>query len=231
MLVSSFRGPFSGMVFRYPKIYPILDASILPLTGRPHFLSKLGDSLTKSGVRLLEFRNKISSTADLIKESKTLREAMPPDKVKLILDDREDLVLEVGFDGVHLDSGDVTAGEARWLLGPERIIGTYGGSESLLPEVFTEPANYFAIGPVFETRTKQTNKKPIGVEGVRKLRSEAGRGVVLSAAGGITFETAQAVLNAGVNMVAVSEAIFHTSDPAAEFRRWKDQLGKPTEFN
>ena len=150
---------------------------------------------------------------------------MPPDKVKLILDDREDLVLEVGFDGVHLDEGDVTPGEARWLLGPEKIIGTFGGSESLLPGVFTEPANYFAIGPVFETRTKQTTKKPIGVEGVRKLRMQAGYGLVLSAAGGITFETAQAVLDAGVNMVAVSEAIFHTSDPAAEFRRWKDQFG------
>ncbi|MGA8740456.1 MAG: thiamine phosphate synthase [Terracidiphilus sp.] len=213
------------MVFRYPRVYPILDASILPLTGRPQFLGKLGNALTKAGVRLLEFRNKISSTADLMKEAAALREAMPRDKVKLILDDREDLVLDVGFDGVHLDSGDVAASEARWLLGPERIIGAFGGSEAILPEVFTEPANYFAIGPVFETRTKQTTKKPIGVEGVRKLREEAGFGVVLSAAGGITFETAQAVLDAGVNMVAVSEAIFHTSDPAAEFRRWKDQFG------
>lgn len=226
MLVCSFlESEARAMVFRYPRIYPILDASILPLTGRPQFLRKLGNALTKSGVRLLEFRNKISSTADLLKESVALREAMPPEQVKLILDDREDLVLEAGFDGVHLDSGDVPPSEARWLLGPEKIIGTFGGSGSLLPGVFTEPANYFAIGPVFETRTKQTTKKPIGVEGVRKLRTEAGHGVVLSAAGGITFETAQAVLDAGVNMVAVSEAIFHTSDPAAEFRRWKDQFG------
>jgi len=213
------------MVFRYPKVYPILDASILPLTGRVQFLAKLGGALTKAGVRLLEFRNKVSSTADLLKEAAALREAMPREKVKLILDDREDLVLEVGFDGVHLDEADVTPSEARWLLGPEKIIGTFGGSESLLPEVFSEPANYFAIGPVFETRTKQTTKKPIGVEGVRELRKQAGRGVVLSAAGGITFETAQAVLDAGVNMVAVSEAIFHASDPAKEFERWKDKFG------
>ena len=213
------------MVFRYPKVYPILDSSILPLTGRPQFLRKLGDSLTKAGVRLLEFRNKTGSTPDLLKEAAALRDAMPPDKVKLILDDREDLVIELGFDGVHLDAGDLAPSEARWLLGPDKIIGTFGGGDSLLPGILSEPIDYFAIGPVFETRTKQTSNRPIGVEGVRKLRGEAGRGVVLSAAGGITFETAQAILDAGANMVAVCEAIFRTADPAAEFRRWKDQFG------
>ena len=213
------------MVFRYPKIYPILDASILPLVGRVHFLRRLGNALTNAGVRLLEFRNKTGSTSDILKEAAALRDAMPADKVKLILDDREDLILEADFDGVHLDDGDTAPSKARWRLGPEKIIGAFGGSDSLLPEVLTEPANYFAIGPVFTTRTKQTEKKPIGVDGVRKLRKQAGPGVVLSAAGGITFETAQAVLKAGVNMVAVSEAIFRTADPAAEFRRWKDKFG------
>ena len=55
---------------------------------------------------------------------------------------------------------DVTPAKATAPVGPDRIIGTFGGSESLLPGILEAPVNYFAIGPVFETRTKQTAKKP-----------------------------------------------------------------------
>jgi thiamine-phosphate pyrophosphorylase len=78
---------------------------------------------------------------------------------------------------------------------------------------------------VFETRTKHTDKKPIGIDGVRRMREQAGPDVVLSAAAGITLETAQSVLDAGATMVAVAEAIFRTRDPAAEFARWIRALG------
>ena len=113
----------------------------------------------------------------------------------------------------------------RRLLGRDRIIGTFAGSDALLPGILKEPADYFAVGPVFATRTKQTEKAPIGVEGVRRLREQAGPDVVLSAAAGITLETAKAVLDAGASMVAVSEAIFRAQEPAAEFRRWIELLG------
>jgi thiamine-phosphate pyrophosphorylase len=149
---------------------------------------------------------------------------MSMDKVKLILDDRADLVDAAGFDGVHVDTGDLTPAQARRLVGPDRILGTFGGSDALLTGILDSPADYLAIGPVFETRTKQTDKIPIGVDGVRRLREEAGPNVILSAAAGITLESAQQVLNAGATMVAVSEAIFRTADPAAEVRRWLKEL-------
>jgi thiamine-phosphate pyrophosphorylase len=109
-------------------------------------------------------------------------------------------------------------------VGPERIVGTFGGSEALLPGILQEPADYLSIGPVFATTTKQTTKTPIGVEGVRKLRTEAGPSAVLVAVGGVTFESAPAVLAAGASVIAVAAAIFRSSDPAAEFRRWKAEL-------
>ena len=84
--------------------------------------------------------------------------------------------------------------------------------------------DYLAIGPVFETRTKQTEKRTIGIDGVRRLREQAGSGKVLSAAAGITLDTAKAILDAGASMVAVSEAIFCTPDPAFTFSRWVRQL-------
>jgi thiamine-phosphate pyrophosphorylase len=150
---------------------------------------------------------------------------LPSEKVRLILDDKVDLVDAAAFDGVHLDAGDMEPAAARRLLGPDRIIGTFGGSDALLTGILKEPTDYFAIGPVFPTRTKQTEKAPIGVEGVRRLRKQAGPDVVLSAAAGITLATAMAVLDAGASMVAVSEAIFRAQEPAAEFRRWIQLLG------
>jgi thiamine-phosphate pyrophosphorylase len=150
---------------------------------------------------------------------------MRGENIKLILDDRADLVDQTGFDGVHVDAGDVTPAEARRLLGPERIVGTFGGSDKLLPGILEEPVNYFAIGPVYPTTTKQTRTTPIGLEGVSRLRREAGPDRVLTAAAGITLDTAPLVLAAGATTVAVSAAIFRADDPAAEFRRWMVVLG------
>jgi len=144
------------MRYSFPKVYPILDASIIPADGRSEFLHRLGAGLAFAGVTLL---------------------------------------------------------------------GTFGGSEAILPGVLAEPADYFSVGPVFSTRTKQTSKAPIGVEGVRRLRAQAGVGPILVGVGGITLATAAAVLAAGADVVAVSEALFGRADPAEEFRKWVDELG------
>jgi thiamine-phosphate pyrophosphorylase len=212
------------MKFVFPKVYPILDSSVIPSGRRSEFLHELGSSLTAAGVTLLEYRNKKGTDDEILADAKILRQAMPSENVKLILDDRVDLVDVAKFDGVHVDAGDLAPATARQLLGPDRIIGTFGGGDALLPGILKEPAAYFAIGPVFTTRTKQTDKRPIGIEGVRRLREQAGPEIILSAAAGITLETAQDVLDAGASMVAVSEAIFKAKQPAAEFTRWIDRL-------
>ena len=213
------------MSFLFPKIYPILDASTIPAEGRAVYLQRLGASLADAGVTLLEYRNKTGSDAELLEDAEALRSAMRGENIKLILDDRADLVDQTGFDGVHVDAGDVTPAEARRLLGPERIVGTFGGSDKLLPGILEEPVNYFAIGPGYPTTTKQTRTTPIGLEGVSRLRREAGPDRVLTAAAGITLDTAPLVLAAGATTVAVSAAIFRADDPAAEFRRWMVVLG------
>jgi len=212
------------MRFSFPKVYPILDAAEIPQTGRERFLHRLGRELAAAGATLLEYRNKKGSEAELLADAGILRAAMPPEKVKLILDDRADLVGRAEFDGAHVDAGDVTPGEARRLLGPGKIVGTYGGTETLLPGILNEPADYFSIGPVFATTTKETTKAPIGVEGVRRVRAQAGPDAVLVAVGGITLVSAPDVLAAGATVVAVSAAIFRTADPPAEFRRWMETL-------
>jgi thiamine-phosphate pyrophosphorylase len=213
------------MTFSFPTIYPILDSSFIPAGGRAVFLSRLGAELAQAGVVLLEYRNKNGSVAEILADGAALREAMPAGQVKLILDDRVDLVEKIGFDGVHVDGGDVSPAEARQALGPKRIVGTFGGSEALVFGVLDLPADYFSIGPVGTTRTKQTTKAPIGAEGVRRLRAEAGNGPVLVAAGGVTLANAAAVLEAGASVLAVAGALFRNENPAKEFGRWVKELG------
>lgn len=212
------------MPFSFPRIYPILDSSFIPSEGRAVFLKTLGNSLADAGVTLLEYRNKNAPDAEILSDAAILREALPAGRVKLILDDRADLVIVAQFDGVHVDAGDRSPVDARALLGPERIVGTFGGSEALVPGILAAPADYFSIGPIAHTTTKQTTKPPIGVEGVRRLRAEAGPAPVLVAAGGVTLALAPHLLEAGASVLTVSAAIFKASDPAGEFRRWSAAL-------
>jgi thiamine-phosphate pyrophosphorylase len=213
------------MSFSFPKVYPILDAGTIPQAGRAEFLRRLGAEMAEAGVTLLEYRNKSGSDEELLVDAAILRAALPGPTTKLILDDRVDLVDRAGFDGVHVDAGDATPAAARRLLGPERIVGIFGGSEALVPGILNAPVDYLSIGPIFSTTTKQTTKAPIGVTGVRRLREQAGPNAVLVAVGGVTLETAPKILAAGANVIGVSAAIFRAKDPAGEFRRWLQALG------
>ena len=213
------------MIDSFPKVYPILDAGTIPQAKRAEFLQRLGAELAEAGVTLLEYRNKPGSEEELLADAAILRAALPGPNIKLILDDRVDLVERAGFDGVHVDAGDAAPAEARRLLGPDRIVGTFGGSETLVHGILNEPADYLSIGPTFPTATKQTTKAPIGVAGVRKLCELAGPNVVLVAVGGVTLATAPDILAAGANVIGVSAAIFRAKDPAGEFRRWLAALG------
>lgn len=215
------------MSFRFPKIYPILDVSFLPAAAeRAAYLERLGSALAEAGVTLLEYRNKNAADAEIAADAAVLRRVFPVGRVRLILDDRVDLVEQIGFDGVHVDSGDLAPAEARRLLGPSKIIGTFGGGEALLPNILEQPVDYFAVGPVFATVTKQVSLPLIGIDGVRELRRQAGPGPVLSAVGGLNLERAAQALEAGATMVAVAGGLFRQSDPAAEFRRWMERLEK-----
>jgi thiamine-phosphate pyrophosphorylase len=211
------------MGFVFPKVYPILDVSVFPAIGRAAFLDQLGRSLADAGVRLMEYRNKTGTDAEVLRDARILRATMP--LAKLVMDDRVDVAMAAGFDGVHVDAGDLPPAEARKLLGAAALIGTSASDEAQLTEALVSGADYIAFGPIFPTTTKQTSVPPIGVEGVARFRAMAGSKPVLVAAAGITLDTAPAILNAGADVIAMSAAIFRMQDPAAEFSRWMETLG------
>src|SRR4051794_32683856 len=112
------------MPWQFPLIYPILDSSFIPANRRAAFLRDLASALADAGVTLLEYRNKDGSNDEICADAEILRTAMPEEQVKLILDDRADLVCAIAFDGVHVDAGDISPREARSFVGPARIVGT-----------------------------------------------------------------------------------------------------------
>ena len=122
------------MPFLFPKIYPILDASFLPARGRAGVPAQAWRVAGRGRCDVAQYRNKTGKTLNCGPTTAFLRAVMPAGEVKLILDDRADLVEQFGFDGVHVDAGDVSPAQARSLLGPDRIVGTFGGSEALLQE-------------------------------------------------------------------------------------------------
>ncbi len=208
--------------YSIPNLYPILDAGILPAQAeaRVEFLTQLGRELAATDLMLLEYRNKRDTDAQVFADAQILRALLPADHVRLVLDDRVDVALAAGFDGVHVDEGDLPLLAARALLGKERIVGTSASSETALTAALAQPVDYIAFGPIFPTTTKQTDATPIGIDGVRRFRALAGNAPVLVAAAGITLDTAPAILAAGASAVAVSAAIFRAENPAAEICKW-----------
>jgi len=217
------------MGFVLPRVYPILDSSRIPQQDRSAFLKRLGRELGEAGVSLLEYRNKSGTDAEVLSDALILRAELPA--ATLILDDRVDVAMAAGLDGVHVDQGDLPPAHARLLMSQDAIIGTSASSEEELAQALgcLDPSrgrvDYIAFGPILPTTTKQTLAEPIGIEGVRRFRAAAGDGVKLVAAAGITLHSAIAVLEAGADSVAVAAAIFRASDPAAEFRLWAETLG------
>ena len=140
------------------------------------------------------------------------------DSVKLIMNDRADLCLAAGFDGVHLGQDDLSPEGARKVIGKNLWLGVSTHNPDSLSEADHSTADYLAIGPVFSTRSKANPDPVIGLEGVRQARALTRKPLV--AIGGITRENCRSVIEAGADAVAViSDLIREPRKSAEEFFR------------
>lgn len=138
----------------------------------------------------------------------------------VIVNDRADIALAVGADGVHLGQEDLSAEAARRLLGEEAIIGFSTHSIAQAIEAARMPVDYIAIGPVFATASKERPDAVVGLEGVRRVREVVGD-KPLVAIGGINMENARSVLNAGADSVAVISALLEAGDASEITQRMR----------
>jgi thiamine-phosphate pyrophosphorylase len=144
----------------------------------------------------------------------------------LIVNDRADVALAAGADGVHLGQDDMPPDAARSLLGEGRVIGYSTHSVEQAIDAARLPVDYIAIGPVFDTSSKENPDPSVGLEGVRRVRGAVGNAVRLVAIGGVTAESAPSVLEAGADSIAVIGALVNTRDPAEITRRTRAFLAR-----
>ena len=210
----------SRMSFELPRLYPVTDRR---LSGLSH--AEQVARLCEGGARLVQLREKHLPAREFYREAEEALGVARSFGAKLIVNDRADVALAVGADGVHLGQDDMPPEAARALLGGEAIIGfsTHGVEQAIIAARL--PVSYIAVGPVFATSSKERPDPVVGLEGVRRVR-EAIRSVPLVAIGGITVQTAPEVVGAGADSVAVIAALVAASDPAEITRRTRDFLAR-----
>jgi thiamine-phosphate pyrophosphorylase len=197
-----------------PRFYPILDAGLLLRAGLS--IESFARQLREAGIRFLQYRDKEASDALLLQRAAILRRIFPSSDSCLILNDRVPLVLSAGYDGVHVGQDDLSPAQARALLGPEMMVGISTHGEGQLLNAADSPVDYVAIGPVFATSSKQVPDPVVGLEGVRAARAITDKPLV--AIGGITRANCAAVMEAGVDSVAViSDLIQRPGTSVEEF--------------
>jgi thiamine-phosphate pyrophosphorylase len=204
------------MPFSLPPLYPILDASFLPGENRAEFLRQIVSELGDAGVTLLQYRNKLGSDAEILADAAVIKEAAAS-RLMLIMNDRADLAMRSGFNGVHVGQEDVSAEIARRLVGADGVVGISTHNHRQLHAAEQMPVDYIAIGPVFATASKLNPDPVVGLAGVREARAFTTKPLV--AIGGITLENAASVRDAGADSVAVISALFEAGRNSAKIAK------------
>ena len=184
-----------------PQLYPILDADTLSTSVT---LYSHAVALAEAGCTVLQYRAKHLDVRRLLAHARELRRLLP--NVTLVMNDRADLCLAAGFDGVHIGQDDLTPQSARLVVGAQRIVGLSTHNAQQFARALEEPVDYLAIGPIFNTSSKQNPDPVVGLSGIteaRRLLDTSGKTLPLVAIGGITRANAQAVIKAGASAVAV----------------------------
>jgi thiamine-phosphate diphosphorylase len=196
-----------------PTLYVILDRS----AARDRDLGALLESIIAGGVRMVQLREKAWPSGRLLPLAERLRARCRAAGVTFIVNDRVDLALAVGADGVHLGQDDLPSRAARPLLRPGMILGRSTHSVEQARAAMAEGADYIAVGSMFPTATKP-DFELVGPDLIRKLRPEIP--VPLIGIGGITPANVGEVVGAGADGVAVISAVCGADDPTEATRRF-----------
>lgn len=198
-----------------PALYAILD----PERTRGRDLATLADQAATGGATLLQLRDKHAGTRQFVARARAVKAALAG-RIPLLINDRVDVALAVGADGVHFGRDDMLPADARALLGPRAIIGITLKNSADIASADPSLIDYGCIGGVFATSSKNNVDPPVGIEGLTRLRVEARRlGVPVGAIAGIDAGNTPAVIAAGADGVAIISALFMAEDVVAETRR------------
>lgn len=198
-----------------------LNAIVDPERAGGHDLAGLARRVAEGGATLIQLRDKKSDTRDMIERARAIKAALAPFGVPLVINDRVDVALVAGADGVHVGQTDMAVEDARRLLGPDAIIGLSIKSVAQAEAAPIRLLNYVGVGGVYATTSKDNPDPPIGVVGLARIAHVFHRrapGFPLCAIAGIDAGNAAPAIRAGAGGVAVISALSLASDPAAAAR-------------
>lgn len=173
------------------------------------------DAAVRGGVSCVQLREKSLDTRAFVERARALKAWLGPLGVPLLINDRVDVALACGADGVHVGQNDMAPEDVRRLM-PGGLIGLSVESLAQLAAAERAPVDYYGISPVFATRSKHDAAPALGLEGLRAIRAGTRRPLV--AIGGIDAGNAAQVMAAGADGLAVVSALCSSADPEAAAR-------------
>lgn len=191
------------------SLYLVLDPAVCGARA----VAEVVEAAASGGVTIVQLRDKTAGTRTFVERAREVRARLVPRRVPFLINDRVDVALAAGAEGVHLGQSDMDSADARRLLGPGAIIGLTVRSLAEAAAVPRGVIDYVSIGGVFPTASKNNPKPPIGLDGLARIAREIETPLV--AISGIEVSNAAAVVAAGVEGVAVASAICRAPDPAA----------------
>lgn len=187
-------------------LYAIIDSTYL----KPEEMAGAAVAAIEGGASVLQLRAKGLGGGELLEVARALKKVAANKGVPFIVNDRADIALLSGADGVHIGQDDIPLKEARKLLGGDMIIGvsTHNLKEALEAEAVG--ADYISFGPIFPTSTKKDADVPKGAEHLKELKNKTKLPVV--AIGGITGENLAKIVCSGADAAAVISCLLTAPD-------------------
>lgn len=170
----------------------------------------------KGGVSVVQLREKDCTSREFYQLAKTVKTITDAYEVPLLINDRVDIALAVGADGVHLGQKDIPVRAARNLLGADKIVGATANTIELAEEAWQSGADYLGVGDIFGTTTK-SDTKHITLEELKAIRAAVQIPVV--AIGGVNEENISLLRETGVEGAAVISAVVGQKDITAAAER------------
>jgi len=200
-------------------LYAITDQAF---TGEKKLIQQIEDALT-SGVTLLQLREKNMDRKEFLKEAIAVRELTRHYGVPLIINDDVDIAIQCDADGVHVGQDDLSAGEVRRRIGPDRILGVTAKTTGQAIKAWKDGADYLGSGAVFPSPTK---KEAIAMT-MDQISAICGSvPIPVTAIGGITFENVSTLQGTGIAGISVVSGIFGQRDIPAAVRALKEEVRK-----
>jgi thiamine-phosphate pyrophosphorylase len=189
------------------SLYLVTDRSLS--LGRP--LEYIVEEAVKGGVGMVQLREKDCTTREFYLQAVALKACLKPYNIPLIINDRLDIALACDAEGLHIGQTDLPCSVARKILGKDKIIGLSVENVQDALDANTLDIDYIGISPVFTTPTKTDTATELGLAGIREISSLSKHPCV--GIGGIHFDNAQKVIQAGADGISVVSAIMSAADP------------------